>query len=281
MNFFEAIILGTIQGITEFIPISSSAHLDIIPRVLGWENPSTTFILFLHLGTLLSLLLFYRKLIAKYFSIGFRRIKGENLKRKDERNIKVLAVVLLAVLPALILGLLLEGVISNFYDNETNLKVIGVLTLIPMTFFGIVFLFEDKLFGRNKGLIENMSKSRALTIGFAQSIAFIRGVSRSGITLLAGEAVGLKRVEAAEFSFLLSIPLLTATSAYSILKLLQLPSEQLSSEIGPALVGMIAAFISGLLAVKFLLSFLRNHTLKVFGIYRIIAAVILFAIIFL
>lgn len=281
MTILEAIILGVIQGITEFIPISSSAHLDIIPRIFGWQNPSTTFILFLHLGTLFSLLIFYRKLIGKYFHIGYKKLKGQNLKRKEERNVKVLYMVLLAVIPALALGLLLEGVISNFYDNETDLKVVGLLTLIPMLFFGIIFLVEDRFFHNNKGTIEDLTKTRSLTVGFAQSIAFIRGVSRSGITLIAGQFVGLKRVEAAEFSFLLSIPLLTATSAYSIYKMISLPPSEFNSEIGLALVGMFAAFISGLLAVRFLLSFLRNHTLKVFGIYRIVVAIILFAIIFL
>lgn len=280
MDVFQSIVLGIIQGITEFIPISSSGHLDLIPRLLNWENPSTVFILFLHLGTLLALLYYYRKLIAKYLKVVFKFLRrNQKLKVKEKKDLDAMKNVLIAVMPALFIGIIFEKVISGFYDNTEDIKTIGLVILIPLILIGIIFLFEDRIFKKNKLQIDELRGYKALIVGLAQAMAFIRGVSRSGITLLAGQVVGLKRVSAAEFSFLMSIPVLTATSIYSIFKLLKLQSNEIQNELGLALVGAFAAFVSGLIAVKFLLRFLQSNSLKIFGIYRIVFGVIILLII--
>lgn len=281
MNILEVIILGIIQGLTEFIPVSSSGHLDIIPRVIGWQNPSTTLILFLHIGTLLALLLYYRKLLKKFFIVGIKKLRRKKLNNKESRDFKVIRIVFISVIPALILGVLLESIVSNFYDNTESLEFIAPFIIIPLIAIGIFFLFEGRIFKNNKKTISDLADSRALLIGGSQAIAFLRGVSRSGITLIAGQLAGLKRVEAAELSFLISIPLLLATSIYSIYQILKLPSEQFSNEIGISIIGMFSAFISGYIAVKFLIRFLQTKTLKVFGIYRIIFGILLLIAIYL
>lgn len=282
MDIFQVAILGFIQGATEFIPISSSGHLDIIPRALGWDNPSTALILFLHIGTLLALLTYYRRLILRYCKVAFKKIFSQKkLRRKEERDLKVVINTLLAVLPAIVIGILFENLISNFYDRDSELRVIGPFILIPMIVIGIIFLFEEKFFRNNKLKIEDLKLNQVLVIGLSQAIAFIRGVSRSGITLIFGQLAGLKRVDAAEFSFLISIPILIGTSIFSLVEFISLPREQLSEELLPALVGMVIAFITGLLAVKFLLSFLKNNSLKLFGVYRIALGLILLGVIFI
>lgn len=280
MNFIESIILGLIQGLTEFIPVSSSGHLDLIPRLLGWENPTTAFILFLHIGTLLSLLIYFRKLIFRYISVLIKLVKRKNLKRKDERDLKVIKNVLLSIIPAVLIGFLLEGVISGFYDSNNNIEIVMLAVAVPMILIGILFLLETKIFKNNNLELKDLSSKKAFGIGLIQAVAFIRGVSRSGITLLGGQALGLKRVDAAEFSFLMSIPIITGTSLYSIYEFIKLPQQQIQDEIGLAFVGMIVSFISGLFAVNFLLKFLKTNSLKVFGIYRIIFGLIIIFVIF-
>lgn len=282
MDIFQVAILGFIQGATEFIPISSSGHLDIIPRALGWDNPSTALILFLHIGTLLALLTYYRRLILRYFKVALKKIFSQKkLRRKEERDLKVVINTLLAVLPAIVIGILFENLISNFYDRDSELRIIAPFILIPMIVIGIIFLFEEKFFRNNKLKIEDLKLNQVLVIGLSQAIAFIRGVSRSGITLIFGQLAGLKRVDAAEFSFLISIPILIGTSIFSLVEFISLPREQLSEELLPALVGMVIAFITGLMAVKFLLSFLKNNSLKLFGVYRIALGLILLGVIFI
>lgn len=282
MDIFQVAILGFIQGATEFIPISSSGHLDIIPRVLGWDNPSTALILFLHIGTLLALLTHYRKLILRYFKAVIKKLFSQKqLRRKEERDLKVFINTIIAVLPAIVIGVLFENLISNFYDRDSELRVIAPFIILPMIIIGIIFLFEERFFKNNKLKIEDLKINQVLIIGLSQAIAFIRGVSRSGITLIFGQLAGLKRVDAAEFSFLISIPILIGTSLFSLIEFLSLPREQLSDELLPALSGMIVAFITGLIAVKFLLSFLKNNSLKLFGIYRIALGLILLGVIFI
>src|SRR5690606_11973215 len=216
----------------------------------------------------------------KYLKVVFKFLRrNQKLKVKEKKDLDAMKNVLIAVMPALFIGIIFEKVISGFYDNTEDIKTIGLVILIPLILIGIISLFEDRIFKKNKLQIDELRGYKALIVGLAQAMAFIRGVSRSGITLLAGQVVGLKRVSAAEFSFLMSIPVLTATSIYSIFKLLKLQSNEIQNELGLALVGAFAAFVSGLIAVKFLLRFLQSNSLKIFGIYRIVFGVIILLII--
>jgi undecaprenyl-diphosphatase len=274
MNILQSIALGLIQGFTEFIPVSSSGHLQLIPQIFGWEHPSTTFILFLHIGTLLALVLYFRNRIWRYIQVIFTWIKNRGqLEMKAQRaDIDVIKRVIIAVIPAGVLGIIFDKVIGGFYDSTDN-AIPTLVTICAMAMFGVIFLFADKLFTGKKVSTDKLSIFKVLFIGLSQALAFVRGVSRSGITLISGQAMGLSRVDAAEFSFLISIPIITGTSILAVVDFLQLPSEQMQSDLLPSILGMLAAFISGYLAIRFLLDYLKHKGLALFGWYRILFAI--------
>ncbi len=279
MNLVQSVILGIIQGLTEFIPVSSSGHLWLIPKVFGWENPSTSYILFLQLGTLLALLIYYRKLIIDYAKSLIRYLQNKSHVQKEDRiNIKVIINIILATIPAGVIGVLLDSRIEQLYDNKDNERIAILATVGALIFIGLLFIFSNRIFRTKKYDLEKLTIKNAIIIGFAQSLALMRGVSRSGITLLSGQALGLKRFSAAEFSFLMSIPIITASSLFGVYNFLKMPQAQMQQELVPAIIGMLAAFISGFIAIKFLLNFLKTNSLVSFGVYRIIFALIIAAI---
>ncbi len=279
MDIFQSIILGIVQGLTEFIPVSSSGHLELLPKVLSFNEPSTEYIIFLHFGTLVALVIYFRKKILSLIKSSINYLKGnrDSIVKSDINLIKLLVI---ATIPAGIIGLILENTIENFYDSSANSTVAALLTIIPLIVVGVFFLFTDKLFKNSTKDLESLNVNKSLTIGFAQALALIRGVSRSGITLISGQALGLSRVAAAEFGFLMSIPIVTATSLLSIYTIISGKLELSSNDTLIYIVGFLSAFISGFLAIKFLLSFLKKNGLRVFGIYRIIIGLILLIVIF-
>jgi undecaprenyl-diphosphatase len=269
-NLIEAIVLGIVQGLTEFIPVSSSGHLAIIPYLFGWQTPSLIFDLALHAGTLVALIFYYRQ---KLWGIGQMVINPE---KRDSKQIKVYRNVLIATVPAAIIGYIAQRVISQLYksDNAETLKVSIIYTACALIVVGILFLIADKVIRPKKVItLSEMTISKAVIIGIAQAVALFRGVSRSGITLLTGQLMGLKRVDAAEFSFLMSIPITTLTTIFGIRELLSLDAASIQVELVPAIVGATAAAISGFLAISYMLKFLRKHGLAQFGVYRIFLGV--------
>lgn len=274
MHPLESIFLGILQGLTEFIPVSSSGHLEVIPTVFGMSEPSTIFILFAHLGTLLALVVHFRhkilRLIFAFFSF-FKRT--ENKGYKDDR--RLLVNMIIASVPAGVLGLLVKEVIDNMYTSTDSSNMAIFLTLGAMALLGVVFILSPRFLTSKKYDLNKLTTRNAFLIGITQALAFIRGTSRSGITLITGQLMGLDRVSSAEFSFFISIPVIAATSLYGIYELISLPSEQINSELVPALLALVTAFVSGLLAIRFLLGYLKKHGLAVFGWYRIIFAVII------
>ncbi len=281
MNIFQAIILGLIQGITEFIPVSSSGHLYLIPQILGWATPSTIFIVVVDWGTLLALIYYYRGTIFKYIKVlgKFAANQGKLEIGDDKKSMMIIINIIIATIPAGIIGFLAESLISKFYDNPENFKLASLFTTLAMILVGIIFIYTEKFFLNNKLEITNLSVKKAFIIGISQAFAFIRGVSRSGITLLTGESIGLKPFDSAEFAFLMSIPIILASSIYETYKLLSLPQTQLNSELMAAIVGSFFAFLSGIVAIEFMLKYLKKHGLKNFGIYRIIFGLIVLIII--
>jgi undecaprenyl-diphosphatase len=279
VQLLESIFLGIIQGLTEFIPISSSAHIYVAPQILGLNSPTSSFVLSVQIGTLLALLIFFRKKLKILLSSYLKILKGKKLKYVDKQNIKIINNVLLATLPALLFGILLNDAIENIYDNLlSNNEASYVYIAIPLIVIGVLFLFEKRLF-KNKSIeMQDLSKARALAIGVLQSVAFIRGVSRSGITILAGQSLGLSRVAAAEFSFLMSIPIILITSIWGIYNAL---SKQINIDTSTLFAGILFSFLAGYWAIRYLIRYLKTKSLKVFGYYRIIlgiALIILFLI---
>lgn len=281
MSILQSIVLGIVQGLTEFIPVSSSGHLDLLPKILGWSTPPTAYITFLHLGTLLALIFFFRKHLLKYGKVLVKVLRRDVQRTHEENeNLQTIVNILIATLPAGVIGLLFEKFISDFYDSASESSFATLMTITAMALVGIIFLFVHKLFRVKKYDLGKLKHSKAFLIGLSQALAFIRGISRSGITLITGQALGLKRVAAAEFAFLMSIPIITVTSLYGTYQLFSVPQEELELILLPSLVGFLCSFIFGVLAIRFLINFLKSNSLVTFGLYRIIFALFALLILF-
>lgn len=259
MSIFESLILGLTQGLTEFIPVSSSGHLELVERLLSNGARADDFHLFLefiNLGTLLALLIFYRKKILELLKDIFK-----NRKYSFALNI------LITILPVGLAGFLLSDFIESL-PFFSSLATIGVAMLTV----GLLMYFIEKL-PKMKNLknLESLSKKQALLIGCAQVFALIPGTSRSGTSIVAGRLVGLNSEDAADYSFLSSIPIMTGVCLKMFLK--SSTRAYFAANLGTLLFSNLIAFLSGLFALYFVLKFLKKPSgLKYFGLYRICLA---------
>lgn len=255
MNIFIAIFLGIVQGLTEFIPVSSSGHLEIIQQIIGGRADNFhLFIELINLGTVLALIIYFRKRILKIINDVFKK-----------KNYKLAINIIITCIPAGLAGLLLSDLI------ETNAFFSSLYTVATaMLIIGILMVASDKLPHMSKLKNEDkLSKPRALYIGLAQVLAFIPGVSRSGSTILAGRAVGLSAASAAEYSFLVSVPLMLAVCGKTLIS--STTRTYFFENLGPLLLANLAAFIFGLIALKLVMNYVKEqNSIRAFGFYRII-----------
>jgi undecaprenyl-diphosphatase len=263
VNLVESIVLGTVQGLTEFIPVSSSGHEVLVEHFFG-AGHDHLFLEFINIGTVLALIIhFWPKIMDLLEEVIFRH------------NLKLARNIVIAAIPAGIVGFTFASVIeeSSFFANPW---VVSIMMLVV----GVVMIVLEKL-PRLSAVKdgERLSPKRALTIGLAQVFALIPGTSRSGSTIVAGRLMGLNAAAAAEFSFLLSIPIMLGV----LLKLAVKSSDRayFVDNIAPIVVSNIFAFIAGILAVKFLMKYLAKHDLKVFGWYRALLSVVVMAVLLL
>lgn len=257
-QWLEAVILGLIQGLTEFIPISSSGHLVIAQNFMGGAGDHL-FLEFINIGTMLALLVFFRKKVWKIILDVF-----VNKNYRLARNIIITAI------PAGAVGFFLAGLIE-----EAPFFTSAVVVVFTLAIVGVVMVVLEKL--PKLSPIEEGEKLpwwRAFIIGAAQVLALIPGTSRSGSTIIAGRLMGLSPAEAAEYSFLASLPIMAGVT----LKVLLTDNDYLVAHAGTLFVSNLAAFISGLIAVGFLMRYLSKHSLAVFGWYRIGLAGVLAAV---
>ena len=261
-TLLAAIVMGIVQGLTEFLPVSSSGHLIIVPYLLGITDPFITsleFSVILHIGTLAALLIYFRsdwlRLIPAFFAVLRERSLGGD---PDRRLVALLAV---ATVPALVLGYLL-------HDIEGLIRNVGLVAVMLVVGGGILWLAERV--GRRERLALDLSFAQALAIGGAQAIALVPGISRSGISISAGLFAGLQRDEAARFSFLMATPITAAAAAYELLNVIR--GESIPFQAGPMAAGLVASFVFGLLAIAVLLRFLRTRSTDVFVLYRVLLA---------
>lgn len=258
MTLFQSIILGIVQGLTEFIPVSSSAHLVLVPYWLGWNFPIEQVFVFdvlVQLGTLLAVIVYFWHDLVTIFGAALRGLaKG---KLFDDPDARLGWLVVLATIPAGIAGILLKKTVGNAFISPmlTATLLLGTSVLLILA----------EIFGRQRSDLKELTPMDAVIIGFFQAISIFPGISRSGATITGGLVRKLDRTSAARFSFLMSIPIMIAAGGYSAFDLLAVPN--LASFLPILAAGFIAAAIVGFLSIKWLLGFLRNHSLYIFAVY--------------
>jgi undecaprenyl-diphosphatase len=260
MDLIQAVVLAVVQGLSEFLPISSSGHLILIPHFLGWADQGLAFDVAVHVGTLLALLIYFRRELTTMLVAWLESL----LQRRHTPDSRLAWQILVATVPVGIVGLLFHDYIEEHFRNP--LFVAGTLS-----FFGILMYVADR-YGRGSGNEHSLSWPQALAIGCAQALALMPGTSRSGITMTAGRALGLSRSGAARFSFLLAIPGIAAAGAYEELKLFTSPQPV---DWLPMLVGVVFAAASGIACIHFLIRFIERIGLLPFTIYRLLIAALI------
>lgn len=261
MDVFQSILLGFVQGITEFIPVSSSGHLELIRQIFNFPAENFhLFMEFINLGTLLALIIYFRKRIWKIIKDVFK-----------ERNYKLALNIVITCIPAGIIGLLLSGLIE---DNPFFSSLFTIAT--AMGIIGLIMIAIDKIPHMSTLKDENhLTPVRALIIGLSQVIALTPGASRSGTTIVAGRIVGLDSESSAEYSFLAAIPLMFGVC----LKMFISDGAYLAENLGVLLLGNLVALLVGLLAIRFVLNYLKKpKSLQTFGKYRVIVSCIVLGV---
>jgi undecaprenyl-diphosphatase len=263
---FQAIVIGIVQGLTEFLPVSSSAHLIVIPQLLHWDDPflnTATFDVMLHAGTLLALFVYFWRDVIRLLKAFFASIRDRSLAPDHDRKLAWL--LLISTIPAALLGALFE----SFFDTAFRANLIWIPVLLIV---GAVILYLAERIASHTRKIWELTWLDAVIVGVAQALALFPGISRSGITIATGLFLGMERPAAARFAFLMGIPIIAGATLY---KLRDIAFGSLSSSDALALVaGMAAAAISGVLAIRFLLRYLQNHNTDIFVAYRIGFAVL-------
>jgi len=260
---FQALLLGILQGLTEFLPISSSAHLILFPWFFNWDNPlidSLTFDVALHAGTLLAILWYFWK---DWVALGGGFLKILSLRRIETFQERLIIYILLSTIPAAIAGFLLEKTIESSFRNPG-------LIVLPLIAVSFLMIYAEKR-SRRLHPLDKLTLPDSLIIGLAQALALLPGVSRSGITITAGLFRGYQREAATRFSFLLSTP---AIAGATLLQSRHLFTPGLATDWPIFAIGFASSTIVGYLSIAFLMRYLREHTLNVFAGYRMVLAAI-------
>jgi undecaprenyl-diphosphatase len=264
--YVQVLVMGIVQGLTEFLPISSSGHLIVVPFLMGWNDPfitSLAFSVMLHIGTLAALLVYFRADWVRLVPAGLAAIRDRSFRGDPDRRLAWLLVA--ATIPAAIAGFVLSDLI------ETAFREIG---LVAVTLVGgaVILWLADRWGARTKG-VDDVTFPVAIAIGAAQALALVPGISRSGISISAARFAGLDREAAARFSFLMATPITAGAALFEIRKLAA-GETGVDVSVGPLVVGMLAAFVAGMIAIGFLLRYLRTRSLNVFVAYRLVLAAV-------
>ena len=258
MTIFRAIILGIIQGIAEFLPISSSAHLIIFPYLFGWEESGLAFDVALHFGTMMAVILIFFKDWWNLFVGAIKDVK----EKKKTTNGKMFWYLIIATIPAALAGVLLDNVIEDVIRNK-----VWIIAL-ALAIMGLLIYVGDKWASKHykkETEFEDITLKQALIVGISQAFAVIPGFSRSGTTILAGRLQGISKEAITKFTFLISVPVICGAT------ILKVGDLALTKEV---IVGIITSFATGIIAIKFLLRYIKKHDFSIFAFYRVILAII-------
>lgn len=266
MDIFQSIILGIVQGLGEFLPISSTAHLILAPYFFGWQDPGLSFDVALHVGTLIAVVAFFWKDWINIFSLAFKNESKVHQFHQENYSKNILWLLIIASVPGAIFGFLLDDYAEQAFRSP-------LIIAFTLSVVGLTLYLVDKYATHNKD-IKNISIKDAILIGLSQAIAIIPGVSRSGATMTTGLALGLSREQAARFSFLLSTPIILGAAIVKVPQLLQ------TGITTPIAFGIIAAAVSGYLAIKYMLRFIQKVGYAPFFWYRLVLAIIIIAVYF-
>ena len=265
MTWIEAIILGIVQGLTEFLPISSSAHISIVGQLMGGADVGAAFTAITQLGTEFAVVLYFAKDIARIISRWCQALVGR-IPQSDP-DVRMGWLVIIGSVPIVVLGLLFDDFIENQLRNLW-------ITVAMLAGFGIVIGIADR-FAANRRELTDLTWKHGILYGLAQSLALIPGVSRSGATIAAGLAMGYKREVAARYAFLLAIPAVLGSGFYQVGSL---SGEDPNAQWGMIALATIISFIVGLAVVHWLLRFISNHTYQWFVVYRLVLAAVVAAL---
>jgi undecaprenyl-diphosphatase len=264
VDAFQAIVLGIVQGLTEFIPVSSTAHLRIVPALCGWDDPGSAFTAVVQLGTMAAVLIYFRADLWRIARIWFLSLRNPDLR--GELDARMGWYIGLGTIPIAIFGFIFRDQIES---GGRNLYLIGS-TLIVM---GLVLLYAEHVAKRNRYLAEINGRDATL-IGLAQAAALVPGVSRSGATITAGLFAGFDRESAARYSFLLSVPAVVLSGLFEARKI----GESGGAGVAPTLIATLLAFIVGYASIAWMLRWLVGHSTAVFVAYRVVVGVLVLAL---
>jgi undecaprenyl-diphosphatase len=270
ITIIQSIILGVVQGLTELLPISSSAHLKLIPTIFSWNVPDS-FEVALHFGTLLAIVLFFFKDWVKLIKSGYNQV----VKKQKTFEGKMFWYLVIATIPGGAIGFALDYICEK---NETikgflNAPIVIAIALIVM---GIILYIVDKVCA-SKTKYENMTLKQTFLIGLSQALAFIPGVSRSGVTMTAGRALGVSREAVAKYSFLLSTPIVLGATIFKLGDFIEFLGVASTTGVIAFILGVLVSFLVGVIVIKFLLEYLKKGSFKVFAVYRVVLGVVVIA----
>jgi undecaprenyl-diphosphatase len=259
MSLVEAVTLGVVQGLTEFLPISSSAHLRVVPALLHWGDPGAAFSAVIQLGSVVAVLAYFYKDILE---IGGGAISG--LKKKDFacRDVRLAGAIVIGTIPVCVLGLLLKPILEADGSPLRALPVVGIASIV----MGLLLLLAERL-AKHQRVIDDMGARDGLIVGLGQAMALIPGCSRSGSTLTAALLINMKRPDAARFSFLLGIPAVTLSGLLELYHMYKHGLEGVG--LVSLSVGLVVSLIVSYLAIAWLMKYLQTHSTLLFVIYRL------------
>jgi undecaprenyl-diphosphatase len=268
MGWFEAIVLGVVQGLTEFLPISSSAHLRIVGEVFGWKDPGAAFTAITQIGTEIAVLLYFRRDIGRIITAWLGSLTG---RRKGDPDARMGWLIIIGSIPIVVLGLLFQN------NIETTLRDLRIVA-IALVAFSLILYWADRV-GTKKRELPDLTVGHGIAFGLAQAMALIPGVSRSGGTITAGLFLGYSRAAAARYSFLLAIPAVLGSGVFQAYEALTGGVVGETVAWGPTIVATVIAFAVGLSVIAWLLRYLDRGSFTPFVVYRVLLGLLVLALV--